>query len=211
MSKENYSFQDVLLFVALGAFAIIAMPFVASSAAHIQLDTAVGIQDTRSITFNGQWNDLGTLNNLQQTAMGELEAPSNQAGNFTSVIFDVPRNRILDIMYDTDLAGGEGTLTVNAWNETVEGEPDLTETVTLEEGTATEVFNYTEMDYFQVVINLQDTGFGITEVEQLETRYEIVEGYETGIKTDTLAVVLMLVMFFGVSFLLFSLSQNPLN
>lgn len=211
MTEKEYTFQDVLLLVVIGAFAIMAMPFVASSAAYIQLDTAVGIEDTRTIQFNGSWEDLGTLSNLVVTQQGALSAENNQAGNYTSEIFDVPRNRVLETVYDTNLAGGNGTLTVRTWKDSPEGTPDMSQTVELEEGTATKTFNYTEQNYFQIEIRLEDTGAGLTEIEEFETRYEIVEGYETGIPTDTLAVVLMLVMFFGVSFLIFGLSQNPLN
>lgn len=207
MTDDEYTFSDLVLFVSIGALAFMSIPFVISASANINLDTAIGTSDVRTIDFRGNWSNLGTLNDLDETSQGYLQAPNNQAGNYTSDIFDIPRNRVLDVFYSTDLGSGSANLTVNAWKDSVDGAPDISETVQLEEGEATETFNYTEQDFFEIVIELDDGA----SIDEFQTNYEIVEGYKSGIPTDVLAVFFALIMLFSVSMLMFGLAQNPLN
>ena len=206
MNDNEYTFSDLVLFVSIGALAFMSIPFVISASADIQLGTAIGTSDVRSIQFEDNWTELGTLNNLDETPQGSLTAVNNQNGTYTSDIFDIPRNRVLEIPYSTDLQGGSGNVTVNAWTD-FEGSPDETVSFQLEEGQATEQFNLTEQNFFEIVIELEDQAT----VDSFQTDYEVLEGQQSGIPTDVLAVFFALIMLFAVSMLMFGLAQNPLN
>lgn len=206
MTDDEYTFSDLVLFVSIGALAFMSIPFVISASADIQLGTAIGTSDVISIQFEDNWTELGTLDNIDETPQGSLTAENNQNGTYTSDIFDIPRNRVLEILYSTDLQGGSGNVTVNAWT-TFEGTPDETVTFELEEGQATEQFNLTEQNFFEIVIELEDQAT----VDSFQTNYEILEGRKSGIPTDVLAVFFALIMLFAVSMLMFGLAQNPLN
>jgi len=191
-----------LMFIFFTPMLIVSAGYAMNVGQDLNLDTAIGIKDTLSYSVESDWDSFGVLDNLQ-TDSDILYAGQNQQGTWTSYIQDVPRNRVLDLTYTAQIEDGNANLTVRAWANDPEGNfsnPDESRTFELMTGEHTETLNYTEYDYFDVVVTLEETGGNSNQLPHLDSLnidFQILEGEQIGLSKDEVTIWTLLLVVSG--------------
>lgn len=115
-----------------------------------------GFLEVYSVDSN--WSDEGTLENL--VSNGDIVyAESNQVGNWTGFVQDEPNSRTISLEADGDPRDGTVTFYINAWEDLPNGgSPDNTYVTELDDFQIDRNFTVEEYDYFNVVIEIEETG-----------------------------------------------------
>lgn len=203
MSKENGMFYAMVFFVFVPMI-IMSMAFGANAVRDLDVETAVGIKDTVNYTVEDNWNGKGVIDGLSSNG-DILYAGQNQQGTWTSYIQYVPRNRILELDYVAQIEDGNGDITVRAWADDPEGNfsnPDASTTFDMMTGEYTETLNYTQYNYFDVVVALEETGGNANQlphVDSLNVDFNIEEEKLVGIETGTMLALFYVLLLLAVS------------
>lgn len=201
---RNNAFIVAVLFTLVTPLMFIGFSYALPVFQELDLDTAPTVNDTVSENFDN-WSQ-GTLMNLE-TDGDILYATSSSSGTWTSPLFDFPRNRVLSYEYSADMRDGNGTLTINAWRDNLGGSPDRTEVVELESGVNSGEVNFSESDYFEAVIDLEETSGSNNQrpnVDYLTLDFEILNSDEVGLSQSQALPLLVLSYLAGILLFMFS-------
>lgn len=218
MNKSNQNpFLYFILFIVFVPLLILSIGLGFNMIEDTDFKTAPFVADEVNQTFEGDsWlqGDL-SANMLYNDQQGYIYPDQNSQGTWTSPIADIPRNRIVILNYDADLADGSGTITVNAWidepNDTTISNPNASKSFDLETGMVEEEVNFAEYNYFQTEISMTEEandGDKFPRMNKLNVLYEIVEGRQFGMDSSEVIILFVLLMFFAIAFFVIGISAK---
>lgn len=213
MTDNNMAYA--IVFFVFVPFMIMSMFYGGQVVQDFDLQAAPDAQRVVEFDVSSNWSDQGTLSDNMLTDGDIIYPDSNQQGNWTSFVQDVPRNRIVEVTYDADMREGTGHIFVDAWTDNPNGDaPDDTVTVNLSSGVNTEEVGFSEYNYFRITIQMTEEGGSANQrpaVDRLNVDYEIVEEQLIGVETSTLYTAFYVLILLAIGSLiggLYSVMRN---
>ena len=203
---EDNALMIVALFTLVFPLLFVSSAYVLPLINMLDLDTAPTVNDTVTRSVDEDWNN-GTIDNLQTD--GSIIYPAaSETGSWRSQLFNIEGNRILTVEYGADMRDGNGTLTVNAWTDEVDSNPDKTQTVDLRSGDISEQLNFSQYNHFDVEIELTETDGSSNQrpnVDYINLEFEIVNDDEIGLSQSQARPLLYMVYVFSLLLMLFTM------
>lgn len=200
--KEDDSIMLGAVFFILIPLLILSVPLLVNASEQLELQTLPGVADTLNYTINDEWDTEGSLSADMDSNGDEIYPLKQSTGTWTSEIFNVPRNRVLDVTYEALMEEGTGNINISVWTDNpTTTAPDNYSVINMSSGTFTEEIGFAEYNYFEAVVTMtenQNSNNRRPRLEYLSLQYEIVEGEQEGISEGMKIVLSYVLLGFGI-------------